>query len=416
MNRSIKPGSSPRRIRQANMVAVLQSLFASGPQSRAGLARTLGLNRSSSGQVVAALTSDGLVREVADSKLQPLDEAKAGRPGIMLALVPEAATFTGIEIGVEHISTVRINLCGEVEACRSEAFDATSSSVEDAVRLATSLAFGEAPPDQLSSCKGIGISVPGHIAPDGTVKLAPLMGWRNVDVAAIARSALPANMPIIVENDANALAFGDGYTHGRSGVTLFLSLESGVGGGILIDGKLFRGGHGLAGEIGHTRVAEDGTELEQRIGRERLLQDYRRATQRPDCGFQDLLADVRDRVPVAVTVAENWARNLAFALVNACRLIDPQRIVLGGASAALYPLVSARVAAHMEGDNSLNFPSPEISIAGAPELGSAFGAACLLHQRYLSLANEEFMADDSTAAIIVKTAATRNHMNKVLLP
>ncbi len=314
MSHSAKSGSSPRRIRQANIVAVLQSLFASGPQSRAGLARALGLNRSSPGQVVAALAASGLVREVPDSKPRPVDEAKAGRPGIMLALAPEAASFSGIEIGVEHVSAVRINLCGEVEVCRTEEFEAPSSTVEQAVRLAGSLACGDAPMDWLSPCGGVGISVPGHIARDGTVRLAPLMGWRNIDVAAAARSVLPVNVPIIVANDANALAFGDGYMHGRSGVTLVLSAESGVGGGILIDGNLFRGGHGLAGEIGHTRVSEAGAELAQRIGREKLLQDYRHAAQRPECGFPDLLADGRDRVPVAVTVAENWARHLAFAL------------------------------------------------------------------------------------------------------
>jgi predicted NBD/HSP70 family sugar kinase len=397
------------------MVAVLQSLFTGGPQSRAGLARSLGLNRSSSGQVVAELTTSGLVREVPDEKLRTGDDAKAGRPGIMLALAPQAATFTGIEIGVEHISFVRINLSGAVEACRTEEFDAASSPVEEAVRLAARFAFADVQQDRLSLCKGVGFSVPAHIAPDGTVKLAPLMGWRNVDVAAIARSALSVDVPIIVENDANALAFGDGYVRGRSGVTLFLSLESGVGGGILIDGKLFRGDHGLAGEIGHTRATEDGAELEQLIGREKLLQDYRHAAQRPACRFSDFLADVRDRDPAAVTVAENWARNLAFALANACRLIDPQRIVLGGACAALYPLVSARVTAHMAGGKILSFPLPEISIARAPELGSAFGAACLLHQRYLSLANEEFMAGDGHAETAVKNAGSRHANNESIL-
>ncbi len=102
--------------------------------------------------------------------------------------------------------------------------------------------------------------------------------------------------------------------------------------------------------------------------------------------------------------------------MNACRLIDPQRIVLGGATAALYPLVSARVATHMEGSKGLSFPIPEISIATAPELGSAFGAACLLHQHYMSLANEEFLADHGHAEMTVKTCVPRNRLNESHLP
>ncbi|OWK21755.1 hypothetical protein AJ88_11475 [Mesorhizobium amorphae CCBAU 01583] len=91
----------------------------------------------------------------------------------------------------------------------------------------------------------------------GLVRLAPLLGWRNVHLAELVRDVLPLRVPVLAENDANAFAIGATYgrSEAHSGVTLFLVMESGVGGGIIIDGNLFRGANGLAGEIGHLIIA-----------------------------------------------------------------------------------------------------------------------------------------------------------------
>ena len=94
-----------------------------------------------------------------------------------------------------------------------------------------------------------------------------------------------------------------------------------------------------------------------------------------------------------MAIAEDWARHLAFALVQACRLVDPDRIVLGGSVAGLYPMVSARVAFHMETLQADSFPLPEIVLHEAAETGAAYGAACMLHQRFLSLENDLLAGD-----------------------
>jgi predicted NBD/HSP70 family sugar kinase len=230
----------------------------------------------------------------------------------------------------------------------------------------------------------------------GVVRWAPLLGWRDVDLADLVREALPVPMPVMVENDANALAIG--ATYGRriaqTGVTLVLNMETGVGGGILIDGHLFRGANGLAGEIGHLRLGLDGSEgqgsLEERLGFEALLSDHgrRRGTLQPR--FADFLGDVRDREPTAVAVAEGWARTLAFALVQACRVIDPDTVVLGGSVASLYPLVETRVREHMGALQEPGFPRPAIKVHEDADFGAAYGAACMLHQRFLSLESQRF--------------------------
>ncbi|HRW16740.1 ROK family protein [Amaricoccus sp.] len=385
--------SSPRRVRQANVAAALQAIFAGRQLSRADLARQLGLNRSSSGNIISELIGNGLVREVAEDAPKP---TRAGRPGILLELVPEGACFIGVEIGVEHITALRIGLTAEVSDVRVVPFDGRHAPVAEAVDRAVAIALEGAASGEIERCEGFGLATPAQMDRRGRVRIAPLLGWRDVDLAAITREALPAGIPSLVENDANAFAIGEAYaSRGRQrGVTLVLVIESGVGGGIVIDGQLFRGGNGLAGEIGHIHVPDaDCAELEEAIGLELLLNRYRGVATAGDATLAGLLADVRDRAPAAVAIAEDWARHLAFALVQACRLVDPDRIVLGGSVAGLYPMVSARVAFHMETLQADSFPLPEIVLHEAAEMGAAYGAACMLHQRFLSLENDLLAGD-----------------------
>ena len=197
--------------------------------------------------------------------------------------------------------------------------------------------------------EGFGLAIPAQIDETGFVQVAPLLGWTSEDLQHLVRKAVPSDLPVVIENDANAFAFGESYRHlqSKAGVTLFLVLESGVGGGIIIDGKLFRGGHGLAGEIGHVHV-RDGTELEEVLGRAHLERRYRKVSGQPDAAIDGFLDAVRTGKSDVMEIAEDWARDLAQAIVAACRLLDPNRVVLGGRLSALYPLVAAQVTLHIE--------------------------------------------------------------------
>ncbi|MDX8448184.1 ROK family transcriptional regulator [Mesorhizobium captivum] len=390
MTRVTFPSSSPRRIRQSNAVATLNALHRFGPLSRAELARHMGVNRSSAGNIVLELVEAGLVREVpeneaANSAAQP----RAGRPGILVELVPDAVFFVGIEIGVEHITCVEIDLAGKIVRSSTRRFEGRNSGPEEAVRTAIDQAFSEIGKDDLTRCQGLGITVPGQMDRNGFIHVAPILGWRNLDLPALTRTFLPAEVPVSAENDANAFGIGTTYSQheAANGVTFFMVIETGVGGGIVIDGKLFRGGNGLAGEVGHLKTRNsEYRNLEQAFGRDRILSSYRQFD--PDADLDAFLSDVRDRVPEAVQFAEEWSSLLAFAVVQISRLIDPNRIVLGGSVAELYPLVAARVDAHIRDLQAATFPIPEIIFDENAAYGSAFGAACMMHQRFVSLDNQ----------------------------
>lgn len=381
---------SSRRIRQSNEIAVLRALHRFGRLSRAELARTLRLNRSSSGHIVASLLGLGLVRETAAEAPQA-EPARVGRPGILFELVPDAVFFLGVEIGVERVRAVVIDLDGRIVGHCAEPFAGAGAPPDRAIEAAVALALETIGPERLERCEGVGLTLPAQMDQEGLVRVAPILGWESVDLPARLRQVLPQAIPVMVENDGNAFAIGAIYRHAAPplGVTLFLVLETGVGAGIAINGALVRGGHGLAGEIGHMLVP-DGAEagrfrsLEALIGLEAVLAAYAAEAGLDRPTVAEFLARVRDREPAAVTIAESWSRTLAFALVQASRLIDPGHIVLGGSLAGLYPLVKARVIAHLRAIQEASFPIPAI-VTDDTEWGSAFGAACMLHQRFLSL-------------------------------
>lgn len=387
MTKADPPGSSARYIRQSNMVAALQALFDNGRLSRADLARHLGLNRSSAGNIISELLASALVQEMPDTPQDDLPRA-GGRPGRGLELQAGAACFIGAEIGVEHITTLRMDLKGEVSHSRIERFDGRAVPARLAVESAIAQAFDGMSEAERDLVEGFGLAAPVQIDESGMVQIAPLLGWLAEDLHLLLRKGLHGDIPVMIENDANAFAFGESYRDpaSKAGVTLFLVIESGVGGGIVIDGKLFRGGHGLAGEIGHVHV-RDGTELEEVLGRAHLESRYRKVTGLP-ATTESFLDAVRAGEPLAVGIAGDWAQDLAQAIVAACRLLDPNRVVLGGALAALYPLVAARVAQAIGELQAATFPVPDIIVHRAAESGAAFGAACMLHRRFLSLEND----------------------------
>lgn len=390
MKAATKLGASGSAVRQHNIQVALRALHRMGPMSRADLARDMGLNRSSSGHIIGHLLQEGYVRE---TNCLPSSGRQMGRPGIMLELVPEALYFLGVEIGVAHVSTVVLDFTGAVVQSERRLYDTRgeppAAVVEDILRDA----FASLGADMLARLRGIALAIPAHIDPGGHLRLAPQIGWQDFAIQTLVRKLIPSDVAIRIENDANALAIGHDYREFHPGVTLFLLMETGIGGGIVVNGELFRGGRGLAGEIGHLRFprsvpgqeqGERYVSLEDLIGKDALVCAYRGASGEPLASFDGFLAAVSDRVPEAVIIAEEWAKTLAQALCQTIRTIDPNRIVLGGCVSALYRFVGNRVQHHlMRVDPEMTEP-PRILVEGREQFGAAFGAACIMHKEFLS--------------------------------
>ena len=342
--------------RGGNPGRVLGFLFASGPSTRAALARGLGLTRAAMTDLAGSLVAGGLLEE--DSEKVP---AGRGRPGQLIRLRPDAAHFIGVEIGVERLVVAVVDLAGAVRGRVEQRGSLVGMDLEAVLRrvadLVETVRRRHGAPGMAG---GVGVSVPGFMTRGGVVLSAPLLGWRNVDVASALRRHFDG--PIVVENDANATAHGEWHfvPEHRSGDLLAVLLANGIGCGMVADGRILRGAHGLAGELGHLPMAitADGeTNWEARAG---------------------LLAAQSGIMP------DDWPLWLARGLAAATYAYDPETIVIAGELTDLFLVHCQDVEADLRRLLVAGFPLPILAAARFGADGCAIGAASLLHARFLN--------------------------------
>ncbi|MBN9151471.1 MAG: ROK family transcriptional regulator [Cryobacterium sp.] len=230
--------------------AILARLGALGPASRADLARALNVSPALMTQLTRELLSDGLLQELEHSPSQ------GGRPARMLGLVSSAGRAIGVKVVADHVAFVEVGIDGTVLRSASEPFDASTTTVltDLASLLRRFIAGGRDIP-----LLGIGVGVPGSVDRQGNgVVESTQLGWHQVPLGSTLRREL--KLPVLVENNVNALAVAERlYGLGRNHENfLVVTIGTGVGAGVVVDGVVLRGFAGGAGEIGHIPVAEDG--------------------------------------------------------------------------------------------------------------------------------------------------------------
>ncbi|MBV6658260.1 MAG: ROK family transcriptional regulator [Devosiaceae bacterium] len=321
-----------RRLRaEANL---LLSLAQQGPQSRADLGRAIGQTRATAGNIVARLLEEGIVRT--SEPAEPGAHRTVGRPGELVSINSNQCHVIGVDAGIGFVIALRMDLAGTVVAAEQVKTDdmAPSTMLDLVVALVRQVA-NDAP-----SLGGVSVSVPGIITREGHVMRAPFLGWKDVPFRDLLARELDAFGPLSLENDANALAMGQvirGHVSPDE-MTIVLSMDVGVGGAILSDGKLMDGQSGLAGEFGHMFVqpssASGTVRLENFIGRFALLERYR------ELGGQaaslDAFVDALDSGDeLARQVQSEWVEVLAQALSTITSVLNPGSLVFGGSLTTL---------------------------------------------------------------------------------
>lgn len=312
--------------------AVLAALGTSGPLSRTDIARAVGVSPATVTQVVKDLIARGMVAEV---QHRP---SRGGRPAVLLGLVGEAGRALGAKVAADHVAVVDVGLDGAVRQSWEWPFDAVAADAPD--RLADLLRPLTEPDGESAPILGFGICVPGAVDDqDAGVVDAPTLGWRNLALGARLRAALP--VPVLVENDVNALAVAERlYGRGRAHRNfLVVTIGRGVGAGLVVDGTVHRGTSGGAGEFGHFPVRPDGPRcscgntgcLEAAVGQEALLTDAVAA------GLVDTDAKPADLLHLADTGSTGAQRVFADAgmifgraVAGLINVMDPETVIVLG--------------------------------------------------------------------------------------
>jgi predicted NBD/HSP70 family sugar kinase len=327
-------------LRAHNLALVLRQVAATGrPVSRADVAAATGLTRATVSTLVEELVRGQLVAEIG-----PAPRAGAGRPATGLVLAGSGPAGLGLEINVDYLAGCVLDLSGTVRHRVTEWVDQRGRPPHEVVASLGGLAAAaqRAAAEQGLEIVGAAVAVPGLVQ-DGVVRLAPNLEWRGVRLRELLTAVL-AGLPGSVDNEANLAALGEAAP-GRSFV--YVSGEVGIGAGIVLDGKLFQGTHGWAGELGHVAVRPDGPPchcgsrgcLEQYAGQEAILA----AAGLPGGTVADAVTRASAGDPPMLAALAGAGRALGVAVAGVVNLLDVGTVVLGGSYALLAPWLAGPV-------------------------------------------------------------------------
>jgi predicted NBD/HSP70 family sugar kinase len=326
----------PQLIRAMNEQLLLGHIRDAGPCSRADLARRSGLSKPTVSLALASVERAGLVRAAGQSSGRP------GRSALLYEIRPEAGFVLGLDVGAQFIRGALADLAGDVRARLSARSRAASGRgrVDELVSLAEAVCV-QAGVDRGDITQTV-IGSPGVYdrSRDAIVLTGGLPGWDRPSVLSRLRAAFGDSLAVENDVDAAALAERD-HGHGQQVDNFaFISVGTGIGMGLVLGGQLFRGAHGVAGEIaylpltgGHGTDPADARRrgaLEAAASAPAVVRAARRAGLRGQVSARRVFAAAAHGDERAAAVVAEEAALVARVLCAVVTVVDPALIILGG--------------------------------------------------------------------------------------
>ena len=390
-------------MRSLNRLQVMEALRANGPVSRVEIGEHTGLAPATVSEITGALLAEDLLRE-SRSVI-----AGRGRPRIMLEINADGGRVMGIKLSTHQLTLSLTDLTGQAIAAVSLpllpqelGIVATADSVAASIRRL--LKEQRMAPESLS---GIGAGLPGFIETGtGTGSWSPLFGDHPASFSELLEDRL--GVPVIVENDVNLVALAERWFGEGKGVDNFcvVTVEHGVGMGMFLDGKLYRGRAGMAAEFGHVRHREHG--LPCRCGQlgciEAYAADYAivaRAAEVVDLGRLDSGLAINEAIREVTRRAKlgdarlralfaDAGHALGLGIANVVNVLTPERVLVTGEGMRAEDLLMRPLIDTFQA-NTLPFlreTTPLLWHEWADEVWAQGAAALVLHERFARSAAE----------------------------
>ena len=365
----MKTKGDQQLVKRINRSVLLRLLRAQPGLSRARLAQTSGLTKSTVSALVRELLDEHWISE-ADA---PVASDGMGRPSTPLHIDARRRVLLGVEIGVQQMRLVAISLTGEVLDAATQAMekpDAASACAQLTRMVGQAWRTLRARQLMLS---GVGVCLPGAVDEGSDlVRFAPNLGWRDLPFHAMVCQALAqAEVPevaIYLHNDADAAALGEyefATTTGNADPLIFISCDVGVGAGVVLNDHLFSGARGMAGEIGHSIMQVDGE----------LCSCGRRGCAETFIGARAL------GTGAGITRA---SRYLGVLIQNLDVMFNPRVVVVGGQSCSDRPeLLKDAIDVVAQYAEAAGVPPPRVQSARYGLQAAAVGAAAVAWHHYL---------------------------------
>lgn len=349
----MRAGPSQEEIRRHNLGTLLRHVHLRGPVSRADLADSMGLNRSTIMALTTDLSAAGLVRE----ELPRQPGRRAGRPSLVVRPESTHVYVLAFEVAVDRLAAARIGLGGAMLDRREALRPRVPFDLDDVVGVLSGFArqlVRKASPEAV--CVGVGAAFTGSVRKsDGMVRSGPYIGATDVSFADVLSKRLGMGLPVSLGNDANLGALAEherGVGAGCQNV-IYLHGDVGIGGGIIVGGQLLGGEEGYGGEVGHMVVNPGGLPcacgsrgcLEAEVGERTLLAAV---------GWDDSELVGREAVRAVVDAASRGdveAREalqrvggwLGLGVANLVNIFNPGMVIFGGMLRDIYLGAAAQI-------------------------------------------------------------------------
>ncbi|MCU0900054.1 MAG: ROK family protein [Cypionkella sp.] len=372
---------------------VFECVRAAGLIPRVQVAKDLGISPASVTTITSELIDSGLIEEVAAPRE---GEGVRGRPAVALGVRAVAHRVAGMKLSDREHTAVIVDFAGNLiadDAIPRRPGPMTVTELLAAVETLLDRVCAKAGISR-ADLSAIGLGVPGFVdCADGVVLWSSVLNDRNVALASLAGNRL--GLPVWVDNDANLVALAELWFGAGRELSDFavVTIEHGVGMGLVLNHRIYRGSQRLGLELGHTKVQLDGAlcRCGQRGCLEAYIADYalaREATTALNWGHKEgqsiavLLESLYDHAKAgnatARSIFRRAGRYLAVGLSNVVNLFDPALIILSGERMRYDYLYAAETLAEMD-NLAINTgrPRPPIEIHAWGDLLWAHGAAAL---------------------------------------
>ncbi len=337
-------------LRETNLSAVLRLIQVQAPISRAQLAVSTGLNKSTVSSLVDDLLERGFVHETG------INSAGTGRPATLLEMNPQAGHIIGVELGVDFVSVGISDFQGQLvwqKKVDTDPFQPQNFVIEQTLQIVKeAMTAGRRKGYRFL---GLGLATPGTVdLKEGVLIFAPNLHWRNVPFRKFFSES--AKLKVMVENDANAAAIAE-HLFGGARFTrdfVFVFAGVGIGGGLFLNGNLYRGRNGYAGEIGHFPMMSEAAQTVCHCGNrgcwETFANQYSiiqrvqaRLEVKRDSIIPKLMAEQRSALTIPLIkqaadagdleAIESFAeagRAMGQGFAGLINIFNPEKIILGG--------------------------------------------------------------------------------------
>jgi predicted NBD/HSP70 family sugar kinase len=311
-------------LKDLNERTVMEAIRFGAPISRAEISRRAGISKPTVSQALQALLDAGLVRET---------EPDPGRPtygAVFFEPIPEAALVLGFDLGARFLRGAVCDLRGRVRARHDVEIAGADAALDAAAGLGDGLLAASGLSPELVDA--IVFGVPG-VVDDGTVRLADNVPGLNGRGYALELSER-LGQPVTLENDINLAALGEQWQGVARGVSnfAFLSVGTGLGAGIVVDGELRRGHNGAAGELDYVRAGDEtnNPDAASVAALATRLAGSQRTALVPPYDVRAIFAAARTGDELARAVVAEEARRIALHIAPIAAVADVELVVLGG--------------------------------------------------------------------------------------